>query len=134
MTKPRTQLIFLWNYVEWGGAQIFLLAIMKAARADWDILVVLPRGSMPTILYFLDDLGIRYEFLDVAIQVSEAPGLIDKIRRQWRRISRRGSQLKVLDAVRSQKLDPAHRNRSLAIVAAADRPRHAASSRLCNDA
>lgn len=86
MTKPRTQLIFLWNYVEWGGAQIFLLAIMKAARADWDILVVLPRGSMPTILYFLDDLGIRYEFLDVAIQVSEAPGLNDKLRRQWRRI------------------------------------------------
>ncbi len=86
MTKPRTQLIFLWNYVEWGGAQIFLLAIMKAARADWDILVVLPRRSMPTILHFLDDLGIRYEFLDVAIQVSEAPGLIDKIRRQWRRI------------------------------------------------
>ncbi len=96
MTKPRTQLIFLWNYVEWGGAQIFLLAIMKAARADWDILVVLPRGSMPTILYFLDDLGIRYEFLDVAIQVSEAPGLIDKIRRQWRRIFAEAVSLKYL--------------------------------------
>lgn len=86
MSKPPTQLIFLWNYVEWGGAQIFLLAIMKAAKPDYDILVVLPRNSMPTILIFLDNLGIRYEFLDVAIQVSDAPGLADKIRRQWRRI------------------------------------------------
>ncbi|MBX7054873.1 MAG: glycosyltransferase family 4 protein [Pyrinomonadaceae bacterium] len=86
MTKPNTKLIFLWNYVEWGGAQIFLLAIMKAAKAEYDILVVLPRNSMPTILHFLDDLGIKYEFLDVALQVSEAPGVIDKLRRQWRRI------------------------------------------------
>jgi len=96
MTKPKTQLIFLWNYVEWGGAQIFLLAIMKEAKKNYDILVVLPRNSMPTILIFLDDLGIKYTFLDIAIQVAEAPGIGDKIRRQWRRIHAEAVSFKYL--------------------------------------
>ena len=83
-TKP--QLIFLWNYVEWGGAQIYMLAIMKEAKSDFDIVVILPRDSMPDILYFLERLEIRHEFLDVSVDGGAAPTIKRKLSRQWRRI------------------------------------------------
>ena len=86
MTKKRRQLIFLWNYIEWGGAQIYLLAIMKAAQPDHDIVVILPRNSMPDILNYLDGLGVRYEFQDALLDNGRALTLKSKLRRQWRRV------------------------------------------------
>lgn len=86
MTSIKSQLIFLWNYVEWGGAQIYMLAIMKEAKADFDIVVILPRDSMPDILYFLDRLEIRHEFFDISVDGGTAPTLKHKLKRQWRRI------------------------------------------------
>jgi hypothetical protein len=32
----------MWTYLAWGGAQIYFLAIMKEAKKDWDIKVILP--------------------------------------------------------------------------------------------
>ncbi len=86
MTNSRPKLIFLWNYVEWGGAQIYLLAIMKEAKADFDIVVILPRDTMPDILFFLDQLNIPHEFLNDSIDISQAPGLAQKLKRQLLRI------------------------------------------------
>ena len=63
MTEPRRKLIFLWTYTEWGGAQIYLLAVMKRAKDLFDIVVVLPRESMPDILGFLDRIQIQYDLI-----------------------------------------------------------------------
>lgn len=86
MTEKKPKLIFLWTYIEWGGAQIYLLAVMKRAREYFDTVVVLPRNSLPDILSYLDNLDIRYEFIDASIDSSAAPTAVDKIKRQWRRI------------------------------------------------
>lgn len=86
MTKKRRQLIFLWTYVEWGGAQIYFLAIMKEARPDWDIVVILPRNSLPDILNYLDQIGVRYEFIDACVDAAPAPTIKRKLERQQRRI------------------------------------------------
>lgn len=86
MTNKKRQLIFLWNYIEWGGAQIYLLAIMKEARPDWDIVVILPRNSLPEILNYLDRLGVRYEFMDTCLDSDAAPTIKRKLIRQWRRV------------------------------------------------
>lgn len=86
MTKAKTKLIFLWNYVEWGGAQVYFLAIMKAARDIFDITVILPRKSMPDMMRFLDELGIRYEFLDTALKSEPATTAVQKMKRQWARV------------------------------------------------
>lgn len=83
-TKPK--LIFLWSYIEWGGAQIYLLAVMKRAKDLFDITVVLPRQSLPDILNYIEELDISYEFIDAHLDGSPAPSLGDKLRRQWRRI------------------------------------------------
>src|SRR5438552_18445792 len=86
MTKAKRRLIFHWTYVEWGGAQIYLLTIMKRAKADWDIVVVLPRNSQSSILAFLDQIGVSYEFIDTYTDTEGASTIPQKIHRQWRRI------------------------------------------------
>ena len=83
--KRRT-IYFVWNYIEWGGAQIYFLAVMKAAKADWDIIVVLPRNSLPDILRFIDEIGVRYEFIDTSLDPAPAATIGRKLQRQWRRI------------------------------------------------
>jgi len=85
MTKKR-RLIFAWPYIEWGGAQIYFLAIMKLAKADWDVVVLLPQNSLPDILGYLKDLDVRCEFIDGASDAKPAPTLRRKLARQWARI------------------------------------------------
>lgn len=96
MTDQKRKLIFLWTYAEWGGAQIYLLAVMKRAKEFFDITVILPRESMPDILNFLDRLEIPYEFIDACLDATPAPGIGDKIRRQWRRIHAEWTSFKYL--------------------------------------
>jgi len=86
VTKPRRQIIYVWNYLNWGGAQIYLLAIMKEAKADWDIVVILPFGSSQEIINFIEQIGVRYEFIDACIDNKTAPTIMRKLERQWRRI------------------------------------------------
>ena len=53
MNKKR-RLVFVWNYLNWGGAQVYFLAIMKLARDDWDIIVHLPKDSSPVMIGYLE--------------------------------------------------------------------------------
>ena len=87
MTKKKRQLIFFWTYREWGGAQIYFIAIMKVAKPDWNIIVVLPRNSSPEILGYLDQIGVRHEFIDVEIDTGPASTVKRKLTVHWRHIS-----------------------------------------------
>lgn len=82
----KRKLIFFWTYLEWGGAQVYFMAIMKQAIKTWDIVVVLPRNSSPELLGFLDQIGVGCEFLDFHLDSDPAPTIGRKIQRQWRRI------------------------------------------------
>lgn len=86
MNKKKRQLIFFWTYIEWGGAQIYFIAIMKAAASDWDITVVLPRASSTEIINYIKEIGVNIEFIDTYLDVKPAPTISRKIERQWRRI------------------------------------------------
>lgn len=79
-SKPK--LIFVWNYLEWGGAQVYFLGIMKLAKAEWDITVVLPEGSDPKLLGFLDNLEIRYEFVLGSFDLAAASTISRKLSRR----------------------------------------------------
>lgn len=79
-------MIFLWTYTNWGGAQIYLFAIMKLAREEWDVVVALPRNSKPDLLAFLDQLNIRYEFLNNHFDPQPEATLLGKLKRQFARI------------------------------------------------
>lgn len=85
MDKKR-RLVFAWNYLSWGGAQVWFLAIMKLARDDWDILVILPKASSREIVRYLDELGIAYKFVDHQLDFDPAPTVGRKIARQLNRL------------------------------------------------
>ena len=80
-------MVFAWNYVQWGGAQVWFLAIMKIARKDWDILVILPRTSSSEIVRYLTELGIEHKFVDYELDLDPANTIGRKLRRQLTRIS-----------------------------------------------
>ena len=81
MKEKKGNLIFLWNYTNWGGAQIYFLSIIRAAATDWNIKVALPEGSSPDFLKFLEDLNVEYDFLKNTIDGNPAPTLKRKIQR-----------------------------------------------------
>ena len=69
---PKRKLVFLWSYLEWGGAQIYLIAIMKEAMRQWDVTVALPKASSPEILAYLRQAGVDYEFLTHHLDIGPA--------------------------------------------------------------
>lgn len=86
MTPPKRRIRFVWNYLDWGGANVHLLAIMKEATGEWDMEVLLPVGSSSDILDMITSVGVRYRFIDACLDPDPAPTLRRKLKRQWRRI------------------------------------------------
>lgn len=86
MKEKKGNLILLWNYAKWGGAQIYFLSIIRAALKNWNIKVALPEGSSPDFLKFLDDLNVEYDYLKNITDVDPAPTLKRKIQRHISRL------------------------------------------------
>lgn len=78
--------IMLWNYLNWGGAQIYLLSIVKHAPKNWSFKVVVPRDSPSDILALFKKHGAKIEFQDVEPFNNPAHTISQKLKRQWRRI------------------------------------------------
>ncbi|MGB7070317.1 MAG: glycosyltransferase family 4 protein [Pyrinomonadaceae bacterium] len=79
--SPVTKIIYAWNYLEWGGAQIYFLALIKEARKQFEIVVACPEGSSPQFLRFLDDLDVRYELFPTHVDTRSATTLTIKVER-----------------------------------------------------
>lgn len=92
----KRKLIFLWTYLEWGGAQVYMMAIMKEALADWDVVVAIPRASSPEVVGYLEQIGVRIDFLDVSLDHDAAPTVQRKLERQSNRIKTELAVLKYL--------------------------------------
>lgn len=84
--NKRRRLVFVWNYLSWGGAQVYFLAIIRAARERWEIVVHLPKASPPDIVRYLEQLDVEYRLVDHHLDPSPANGLGQKIKRQLNRI------------------------------------------------
>ena len=84
--KQKRRLVFVWNYLTWGGAQVYFLAIMKLARRDWQITVHLPKASSPEIIEYVRQVGVDYELFDHQLDYDPAAGVGRKIERQLNRL------------------------------------------------
>lgn len=80
------QVIYIWNYLEWGGAQIYLLGLMREVRKHAEILVMLPKGSDEQLLKFIDNLGVNYQFLEDRIDITQPSTILGKLNRQFKKI------------------------------------------------
>lgn len=80
--------ILVWNYLEWGGAQIYFLSIIKNAPSDWRFTIVLPANSKPELIRFFEPFGVEFDFIEP--QTEQPPAVVsvaDKLNRQRRRIA-----------------------------------------------
>ena len=75
--------VYVWPYVEWGGAQTYLLGIMKHARGR-RLSAVIPRGSSPTLLAYLEGLGVPVELLASRLPVVPTRSLAGRVRTRWK--------------------------------------------------
>ena len=73
------QIIYVWNYREWGGAQVYFMSLMKEAKSSYFVTALLPSDSEPKILQYLNSLEVPLEFLPPAPSFITRNGLIAKI-------------------------------------------------------
>src|SRR5215207_868344 len=80
------KLIFLWTNTNWGGAQLYLLTILRHAQGSWNPIVILPQNSKKDLLGFYDKYNVQYRFLKYSFDAKDEPTLFGKIRRQYERL------------------------------------------------
>ncbi|MFN2500502.1 MAG: glycosyltransferase family 4 protein [Pyrinomonadaceae bacterium] len=86
MIENRRRIIFCWTYLQWGGAQIYFLGIIKEAVKQFDVTVVLPRDSSPELVGYIHEIGVKTSFMDHHWDNLPAASLRHRIQRQWGRI------------------------------------------------
>jgi glycosyltransferase involved in cell wall biosynthesis len=87
LTNDRHQIIYAWNYREWGGAQIYFMALMKEARKRYDVLALLPADSDQKLLQYLKAIDVPVEFLPASPVLDSRTGTWARVRRKaehWR--------------------------------------------------
>ena len=100
-TTETKNAIILWNYLNWGGAQIYLLSIVKHAPENWNFKIVIPRKSPADIVELFKKHGAEIEYQDVWLDTGQAKTIVQKIKRQWRRIH---SEIVTFKYIRRQNL------------------------------
>ena len=80
------EVTMIWNYPNWGGAQIYFLSIVRNARPGWKMRLILPRGASSDITKFFEPYGVEVSYLRSMYVPREAVSLGEKLKRQWERI------------------------------------------------
>lgn len=91
------QIIYVWNYKEWGGAQIYFFGLIRYIKKFSDIKIILPKNSDEQLLKFIEQLDVEYEFLKYNSDLSDAPKFAKKIKRHFIKIR---SELEVISHLR----------------------------------
>lgn len=78
------EVLFVWNYTEWGGAQIYFLGIMRLLRElNVDVSAVMPEGTSEKLLGYFERENIPTSFFPARIDATKAASVGHKIRRRW---------------------------------------------------
>jgi glycosyltransferase involved in cell wall biosynthesis len=82
LRSKQWQVIYVWPYLEWGGAQIYFMGIMKLAKGKYRVRAVMPEGSDPKIIGYLQRLGVSCSFFNAHTDSRPAHSIWGKIRRR----------------------------------------------------
>lgn len=77
---------YVWNYIEWGGAQVYFFGLMKKAGEVGKVSAFLPVGSNEQLLKFLKNLKVPYEFFNGHTDLKPAYTIRRKIQRHWNKL------------------------------------------------
>ncbi|MDQ4121810.1 MAG: glycosyltransferase family 4 protein [Acidobacteriota bacterium] len=77
------EVLFVWNYTEWGGAQIYFLGIMRLLREmNIRVCAVMPEGTSEKLLGYFERENIPTSFFPTRIDAQKAANFGHKIRRR----------------------------------------------------
>lgn len=83
--ESEREVLYVWPYLEWGGAQIYFIGIMKRARDRFAVRAIMPQGSAERLLSYMKQANVPCEFFDAHVDAGPAPTLWRKIQRHWRK-------------------------------------------------
>jgi glycosyltransferase involved in cell wall biosynthesis len=83
--KPQ-KVIFAWNYLEWGGAQVYFLGIASRIKDRTEVKFVFPRETSRQFINFCDNLQIPYEFFEDFADTKPASNFKRKLERHWNKV------------------------------------------------
>ena len=75
-------IFFVWNYLEWGGVQIYFLGLMRSVSQKYNVKVILPKGSDRKILDYLEANNVEYDFFEGKMDGSKAETVSQRIKRR----------------------------------------------------
>lgn len=82
----RPRIALAWNYLEWGGAQIYFIGIARQLRDRAHFAMLMPKGTSARFLELCDKEGITVEFLENSVSATLPPDLVGKVRRHFRKL------------------------------------------------
>ncbi|MBC7796828.1 MAG: glycosyltransferase family 4 protein, partial [Pyrinomonadaceae bacterium] len=81
--SKKPEIIYAWDYLEWGGVQILFLGIMRLAVAKgYKVTALMPVGTSEDLISYLKVENVVVEFFDAKIDLSKAKSFLHKIRRR----------------------------------------------------
>ncbi|MEO5822535.1 MAG: glycosyltransferase family 4 protein [Vicinamibacteraceae bacterium] len=86
MSHGISRVVYAWNYLEWGGAQVHAFALMREAMTHVPVSALLPHGSDPALLAALDRLGVPCQLAFPAADTRPAPTVGRKLARHAAKI------------------------------------------------
>lgn len=84
--KRPEQVIYVWNYLEWGGAQIYFLGIASRIKDRTKVRFVFPEETNRQFINFCETSGIEYEFIESVADLKPAPTLKRKFARHRNKV------------------------------------------------
>lgn len=76
------QVIYAWNYVDWGGVQIYFLSLMRFVSSKYKVKAVLPENSAEKLLAYLTSNNVEFEFFSSEMDRAEAKTINRRIERR----------------------------------------------------
>jgi len=73
------EILYVWNYREWGGAQIYFMSLMKEAKKIYTVTALLPENSDTMLLQYLSDIDVPVSFLPPVESSGAGKGFIAKL-------------------------------------------------------
>lgn len=90
------QVIYAWNYLQWGGAQTYFLSLIRTVREEFEVVILLPEGSSEQLLKFIENEGVRYEFFSPSYDAERRTGVIGRLKARARKIRSEAALLRKL--------------------------------------
>ncbi len=74
-----TRIVYVWPYVEWGGAQRYFIALMRRAVERTRVIAIIPAGSADDLVAELEALGVTVERMRGRLDVTPQTTLAHRV-------------------------------------------------------